>query len=157
MASFWPYDTIPGAGARRGHRVSFVSTPRNIDRLPKLPSSLIPFISFVKLPAPQVPDLPENAEATTDVPLNKVQFLKVANDLLQQPMARFLVRLRIGCFMILLLICWAPLPPNSAFLALTSVHSMPLQWVSSTPVAKRIVRWRSISRFLPNGCPSLQR
>ena len=75
---------------RGGHRVSFVSTSRNIDRLPKLPSSLTPFISFVKLPMPHVPDLPENAEATTDVPINKVQLLKIANDLLQEPLARFL-------------------------------------------------------------------
>ncbi|KAJ9670267.1 hypothetical protein PVL29_026671 [Vitis rotundifolia] len=38
----------------------------------------------------QLPNLPENAEATTDVPYNKVQFLKIASDLLQEPMARFL-------------------------------------------------------------------
>ncbi|KAL6320978.1 hypothetical protein AAG906_010787 [Vitis piasezkii] len=40
-------------------------------------------------PMIQVPNLPENAEATTDVPCNRVQFLKIASDLFQEPMARF--------------------------------------------------------------------
>lgn len=85
-----PYLELAKLIARRGHRVSFVSTPRNIDRLPKLPEDLANFISFVKLPMPQVPNLPEDAEATSDVPFNKVQFLKIATDLLQQPMYSFL-------------------------------------------------------------------
>ncbi|KAK9285167.1 hypothetical protein L1049_024353 [Liquidambar formosana] len=76
--------------ARKGHRVSFVSTPRNIDRLPKIPPDLEPLINFVKLPLPNLPNLPENAEATIDVPYNMVPYLKKAYDDLQQPMTRFL-------------------------------------------------------------------
>ncbi|KAL9327381.1 hypothetical protein ACSQ67_008026 [Phaseolus vulgaris] len=73
--------------AEKGHRVSFVSTPRNIDRLPKLSPTLI---NFVKLPLPRVQNLPENAEATTDVPYDAVQYLKKAYDALEQPFTRFL-------------------------------------------------------------------
>ena len=85
-----PYLELAKLIAQSGNHVSFVSTPRNIDRLPKLPPNLAPFITFVKLPLPHVPNLLENAEATADLPNDKVQFLKVAYDLLQQPMARFL-------------------------------------------------------------------
>ncbi|GMP32610.1 hypothetical protein CsSME_00006290 [Camellia sinensis var. sinensis] len=49
------------------HKISFVSTPRNIQRLPKLPPNLSPFIHFVEPPLPRVDcHLPENAEATMD-------------------------------------------------------------------------------------------
>eukprot|EP00261_Vitis_vinifera_P004302 XP_002270260.1 PREDICTED: UDP-glycosyltransferase 91A1 [Vitis vinifera] len=85
-----PYLELAKLVAQRGHHVSFVSTPRNIDRLPKLPPNLTPFISFVKIPLPHVPNLPENAEATTDLPENKVQFLKQAYNLLEEGITGFL-------------------------------------------------------------------
>ncbi|XP_038882984.1 UDP-glycosyltransferase 91A1-like [Benincasa hispida] len=77
--------------AQKGHHVSFVSTPKNIDRLPtKLPPHLAPFLSFVKIPFPQVDNLPQDAEATSDLPYDKVQFLKKAVDDLKQPLFDFL-------------------------------------------------------------------
>ncbi|KAK9271088.1 hypothetical protein L1049_026677 [Liquidambar formosana] len=82
-----PYLELAKLIARKGHRVSFVSTPRNIDRLPK---NAAPLIHFVKLPLPHVPNLPENAEATIDVPYDMVQYLKKAFDGLQEPMTQFL-------------------------------------------------------------------
>ncbi|XP_042502516.1 putative UDP-rhamnose:rhamnosyltransferase 1 [Macadamia integrifolia] len=66
--------------AKRGHLISFISTPRNIERLPKLPPNLSPLIDFVKLTLPSVANLPEGAEATSDVPLDKSQYLKYAFD-----------------------------------------------------------------------------
>ncbi|KAK3211138.1 hypothetical protein Dsin_015844 [Dipteronia sinensis] len=75
---------------QKGHKISFISTPRNIDRLPKLPHNLSSSITFVKLSLPQVENLPENAEATSDVPVEKVPYLKTALDGLQQPLAQFL-------------------------------------------------------------------
>jgi UDP:flavonoid glycosyltransferase YjiC (YdhE family) len=85
-----PYLELAKLIASKGHRISFVSTPRNIDRLPKLPPSLASLINFVKLPLPHVDNLPENAEATIDVPLKVVPFLKKAYDALQESMNRFL-------------------------------------------------------------------
>nr|XP_048334418.1 UDP-glycosyltransferase 91A1-like [Ziziphus jujuba var. spinosa] len=73
--------------AQKGHRVSFLCTPRNINRLPKLPPNLI---NFVNLPLPHVEGLPEDAEATIDVPYHTIQYLKKAYDGLQEPVTLFL-------------------------------------------------------------------
>ena len=85
-----PYLELAKLIAQKGHRISFISTPRNIDRLPKLPPNLAPLIDLVKLPLPHVDNLPDNAEATNDVPLNKVPYLKKAYDALQDSMTQFL-------------------------------------------------------------------
>ncbi|KAJ0966266.1 hypothetical protein J5N97_027404 [Dioscorea zingiberensis] len=77
--------------AKRGHHISFISTPRNISRLlPQIPPSISSLIHVIPLSLPKVHELPENAEATSDVPPEKVQFLKLALDGLQQPFAKFL-------------------------------------------------------------------
>ncbi|KAE8010490.1 hypothetical protein FH972_006858 [Carpinus fangiana] len=76
--------------ARKGHHISFISTPRNIERLPKIPPDLALSITFVKLPLPHVENLPENAEATMDVSYHIIPYLKKAHDGLQQPLSRFL-------------------------------------------------------------------
>ncbi|KAM4124599.1 hypothetical protein ACJW30_01G246300 [Castanea mollissima] len=85
-----PYLELAKLMAQKGHHISFISTPRNIDRLPKLTPSLASHIDLVRLPLPHVENLPEDAEATIDVPNNKVPYLKKAYDALQDSMARFL-------------------------------------------------------------------
>ncbi|KAH8522749.1 hypothetical protein H0E87_003405 [Populus deltoides] len=85
-----PYLELAKLIAQKGHKITFISTTRNIDRLPKLPPYLSPLINFVKLPLPHAAHLLEGDEATTDVPYNKVQYLKVAFDGLKEPMTRFL-------------------------------------------------------------------
>ncbi|VFQ99660.1 unnamed protein product [Cuscuta campestris] len=76
--------------ASRGHAVSFISDRRNIDRLPKLPPHLSSLITFVDLPLPPLTNLPANAAATSDLPYDKVKYLKLASDRLRDPVARFL-------------------------------------------------------------------
>ncbi|KAL5755268.1 hypothetical protein ACOSP7_023488 [Xanthoceras sorbifolium] len=76
--------------AQRGYQIFFISTPRNIDRLPKLSPELASSIHFVKLPMPHVDNLPENVEATTDISYEQVWYLKQAFDSLQQPMKELL-------------------------------------------------------------------
>lgn len=76
--------------AQKGHKISFISTPRNIDRLPKIPPNLAPLINFVKLPLPHIDSLPQDAEATTDLPLKQIGFLEKAYDCLQEPLTQFL-------------------------------------------------------------------
>nr|GMC59670.1 UDP-glycosyltransferase 91A1-like [Ipomoea batatas] len=85
-----PYLELSKHIASRGHKVSFVSTPRNINRLPKLPPNLASLINFIKLPLPPHQNLPENAEATIDFPYDKVKYLKLARDSLQETMAKLL-------------------------------------------------------------------
>ncbi|XP_038972161.1 putative UDP-rhamnose:rhamnosyltransferase 1 [Phoenix dactylifera] len=85
-----PFLELSKSLAKRGHRISFLSTPRNIQRLPKIPSQIASLVDFVSLPFPKVDGLPEDAEATTDLPPPKVQYLKKAFDGLDEPFTRFL-------------------------------------------------------------------
>jgi hypothetical protein len=85
-----PYLELGKLIARKGHRISFISNPRNIERLPKIRPDLTHSIIFVKLPLPHVENLPENAEATMDVPSHMIPHLKKAHDGLQQPLSHFL-------------------------------------------------------------------
>ncbi|KAJ1429571.1 UDP-glucuronosyl/UDP-glucosyltransferase [Sesbania bispinosa] len=76
-----------GALAKAGVHVSYISTPKNIQRLPQLPSNLAHLIDLVELPLSSLDKdlLPEGAEATMDIPFEKIQYLKLASDQLQHP------------------------------------------------------------------------
>uniref|UniRef100_A0A0E0KHX5 UDP-glycosyltransferases domain-containing protein n=1 Tax=Oryza punctata TaxID=4537 RepID=A0A0E0KHX5_ORYPU len=79
--------------ASRGHRVSFVSTPRNISRLPPVRPALAPLVSFVALPLPRVDGLPDSAESTHDVPHDRPDMVELhlrAFDGLAAPFSEFL-------------------------------------------------------------------
>lgn len=76
--------------AEKGHKIYFVSTPRNLNRLPKIPKQLSSEIILVSLPFPHVPNLPSRAESSTDVPYTKQQLLKKGFDLLEPPLTTFL-------------------------------------------------------------------
>ncbi|XBH95681.1 hypothetical protein VPH35_086201 [Triticum aestivum] len=76
--------------AARGHAVAFVSTPRNLARLPPVPPHLSGRLRFVPLPLPRVDGLPEGAESTADVPPGEDGLLKMAMDGLAAPLAAFL-------------------------------------------------------------------
>lgn len=87
-----PFHQLAVALAKAGVRVSYISTPANIRRLPEPPSNLASLISFVAFPMPVLPgsnSLPEGAEATVDVPLEKTSDLTMAFDLLRQPFKEF--------------------------------------------------------------------
>ncbi|OEL38666.1 putative UDP-rhamnose:rhamnosyltransferase 1 [Dichanthelium oligosanthes] len=73
--------------AARGHFVTFVSTPRNVARLPPVPAGLSGRVRIVALPLPAVDGLPEGAESTADLPPDKVELLKAAFDGLAAPFA----------------------------------------------------------------------
>uniref|UniRef100_A0A7N2R6S1 Uncharacterized protein n=1 Tax=Quercus lobata TaxID=97700 RepID=A0A7N2R6S1_QUELO len=88
LASAWK--SSPSSLLKRVIAFPSYLPPRNIDRLPKLPPNLAPLIDLVKLPLPHVDNLPDNAEATNDVPLNRVPYLKKAYDALQDSMTQFL-------------------------------------------------------------------
>ena len=76
--------------ARRGHAVTFVSTPRNAARLGAVPPELAARLRVAALELPGVEGLPRGAESTADVPPEKVGLLKKAFDGLAAPFAAFL-------------------------------------------------------------------
>lgn len=82
------------AFAKAKIHVSFISTPKNIQRLPKIPPDLQSFITLVPFPLPTLDAadrfLPEGAEATVDIPFEKMDDLKAAFDLLQHPVKQFI-------------------------------------------------------------------
>ena len=73
--------------ARRGHAVTFVSTPRNAARLGAVPPELAARLRVAALELPGVEGLPRGAESTADVPPEKVGLLKKAFDGLAAPFA----------------------------------------------------------------------
>ncbi|RDY01425.1 putative UDP-rhamnose:rhamnosyltransferase 1, partial [Mucuna pruriens] len=87
-----PFFELAKLIAQKGHKISFISTPRNIHRLPKLPENLQALVDLIELPLPHVEKLPENAEATMDVPHHMVPYLKKAFDGLEEPLTKFLER-----------------------------------------------------------------
>ncbi|RZC67202.1 hypothetical protein C5167_010904 [Papaver somniferum] len=88
-----PFLELSKSLANMGHRISFISTPRNIQRLlPNLSSNLSSssLISFVSLPLPKDDNLHDQAEATIDLPAEEVPYLKRAYDGLEGPVSSFL-------------------------------------------------------------------
>ncbi|XP_049403607.1 putative UDP-rhamnose:rhamnosyltransferase 1 [Solanum stenotomum] len=85
-----PYLELSKLIAQKGHKISFISTPRNIDRLPKLPLEYSTSITLVKIPLPHVDGLPENAEATMDIHTKDIVYLKKALDGMELELTSFL-------------------------------------------------------------------
>ncbi|CAD6255374.1 unnamed protein product [Miscanthus lutarioriparius] len=86
-----PYLELAERLATRGHRVFFVSTPRNISRLrPVAPGLARRLIDFVALPFPRLHGLPDGTEATSDVPAGKLDLFYKAFDGLAAPFSAFL-------------------------------------------------------------------
>ncbi|KAF8765981.1 hypothetical protein HU200_007954 [Digitaria exilis] len=86
-----PYLELAERLASRGHHVSFVSTPRNLARLPPLRRHAGGgVVDLVALPLPRVDGLPDGAESTNDVPSDRREPLWEAFDGLAVPFAEFL-------------------------------------------------------------------
>ncbi|RWR85573.1 putative UDP-rhamnose:rhamnosyltransferase 1 [Cinnamomum micranthum f. kanehirae] len=85
-----PFLELSKCLAKRGHRVSFISTPRNIERLPPIPPNLTHLIDLVSLTPHPINGLPEQAQATTDIPLSQNHLLRKLLDGLEDPIRIFL-------------------------------------------------------------------
>ncbi|KAM7277140.1 hypothetical protein ACFE04_019006 [Oxalis oulophora] len=88
-----PFFQLSVALAKTGIRVSYVQTPMNIRRLPKIPQNLESLITFVEIPFPVLRDqaLPQGAEATVDITFDKMLQLKSAYDFLHIAFRKFVV------------------------------------------------------------------
>ncbi|KAJ4760567.1 Glycosyltransferase [Rhynchospora pubera] len=85
-----PFLELSKSLAKRGHRITYVSTPRNIQRLRQIQPNLSPLIQFLSFPLPSIKHLPEAAEDTREIPIEKVGYLKKAFDGLEAPFSAFL-------------------------------------------------------------------
>ncbi|KAF5194319.1 Udp-glycosyltransferase 91a1 [Thalictrum thalictroides] len=85
-----PFYQLSIALAKQGIRVSYISTPKNITRLPTIPTNLNHLFKFVEFKLPVVDGLPEGAEATVDISMEEIQFLKKAYDMLDTQFKSFL-------------------------------------------------------------------
>ncbi|CAH2035057.1 unnamed protein product [Thlaspi arvense] len=94
MGHLLPFLRLSKLLAQKGHKFSFILTPRNIERLPKLPSNISSSITFVSLslPLPPFSGSTPGSECSMEIPYNKQQSLKSAFDLLQAPLTEFLQR-----------------------------------------------------------------
>ncbi|KAK7246785.1 hypothetical protein RIF29_41655 [Crotalaria pallida] len=93
MGHIYPCFEVSKILAQKGHYVTLLSTPRIIDRLPRLPLSLSSFVKLTKLPlSPHIDKnhLPQDADSTMDIPSNKLYYLKLAYDGLQESVAEVL-------------------------------------------------------------------
>ncbi|KAL0920369.1 hypothetical protein M5K25_009499 [Dendrobium thyrsiflorum] len=83
-----PFLELAKSIARKGHRISFLTTPKNAARLPAIPPPLTPFINFIEIPLPKIEHLPENAEATIDLPSADLRpYLSKAFDTFEQKLS----------------------------------------------------------------------
>ncbi|KAF8411352.1 hypothetical protein HHK36_003899 [Tetracentron sinense] len=94
--------------AAKGVRISFVSTPRNIQRLPPIPPNLADRIKLIEIPLPSVDVLPENSEATIDLPLEQIQYLKKAYDGMQGAFERLLQQVSPDLILFDFIAYWIP-------------------------------------------------
>ncbi|TYI75855.1 hypothetical protein E1A91_D06G035700v1 [Gossypium mustelinum] len=90
MGHFIPFFRLSKLLALKGHKISFISTPRNLSKLPKIPPNLSSQITLISFSLPTVPNLPSLAESSMDITHNQQQPLKHALDLLQPQLASFL-------------------------------------------------------------------
>ncbi|XP_020598053.1 putative UDP-rhamnose:rhamnosyltransferase 1 [Phalaenopsis equestris] len=86
-----PFLELSKSFALKGHRITFLTTPRNVARLPKISPPISHLINFLQLPLPQIdhpPPLPQNAEATIDLPSDHLRpYLRKAFDSLGQKLS----------------------------------------------------------------------
>ncbi|XP_057975967.1 putative UDP-rhamnose:rhamnosyltransferase 1 [Malania oleifera] len=144
--------------AAKGISISFISTPRNIQRLPSIPASLTDQIKLVEIPLPPTDGLPENSEATIDLQLEQVQYLKKAYDGLQAPFEMLLQRDQPDLILFDFIPCWVPetaarfgVPTAffSVFSAATLAYTGPPDELKSFGSRTRIEDFTVAPRWIP--------
>ncbi|XP_010030919.3 UDP-glycosyltransferase 91C1 [Eucalyptus grandis] len=103
-----PYFELAKRLASKGIHISFISTPRNIQRLPPVPDNLIENIKLVQIPLTSVDGLPENSEATIDLPLECTEYLRKACDGLREALEQLLCKISPDLILFDFVQCWIP-------------------------------------------------
>ena len=92
VGHFLPFLHLSSHLIQRGHRISFLSTPKNLRRLSQIAPNLSSLVTMVPLPLPlpAVHGLPDSAKSTSELPFHVFPNLKRAYDQLQLPLTEFL-------------------------------------------------------------------
>ena len=116
---FLPFLHLSNHLVQMGHRISFLSTPKNLRRLSQIAPNLSSLVTMVPLPLSPVHGLPDSAESTSELPFHLVPYLKRAYDQLQLPLTEFLHNSDVNW----LIYDFAPhwLPPIASRLGINSV------------------------------------
>ncbi|KAK4476929.1 hypothetical protein RD792_016098 [Penstemon davidsonii] len=94
--------------AAKGISISYISTPKNLQRLPPIPSNLEDKLNLLEIPLPSVDGLPENCEATIDLQEEQIQYLKKAYDKLSKPFENLLIKIMPDMILIDFAPYWIP-------------------------------------------------
>ncbi|XXG52178.1 hypothetical protein AAC387_Pa03g0555 [Persea americana] len=103
-----PFLELSKSLAKMGLTITFISTPRNIQRLPPIPPSLTSHLHLLQIPLPAIDSLPENSEATIDVPEQMAQYLKKAYDGLQASFETIVGQILPDLIVFDFVPCWVP-------------------------------------------------
>lgn len=129
---FLPFLHLSNRLAELGHRISFISTPKNLHRLSQISppnDHLSARVTMVPLPLPPVHGLPDSAESTSELPFHLGPHLKRAYDQLQSPLTDFLQKSDVSCLIYDFASYWLPpiatrLGINSVFFFISSASSL---------------------------------
>uniref|UniRef100_A0A803LK63 Glycosyltransferase N-terminal domain-containing protein n=1 Tax=Chenopodium quinoa TaxID=63459 RepID=A0A803LK63_CHEQI len=94
MGHLIPFLELSKCLAKKGVTVFFITTTKNIKRLPKIPANLLSFINLISIPLPHLDRVPDDAESSMDVPGTLQPLLKSRFDLLEGPITAFLEEVR---------------------------------------------------------------
>ncbi|KAJ3677919.1 hypothetical protein LUZ60_001722 [Juncus effusus] len=91
MGHLIPFMELSKRIAQQGHTISFISTPKNFSRLPKIPPNLSHLIHPIQFPLPSIEKLPQKAEASIDLSSDDLRpYLRKAYDSLKPQVSDFL-------------------------------------------------------------------
>uniref|UniRef100_A0A7C8ZS39 Glycosyltransferase N-terminal domain-containing protein n=1 Tax=Opuntia streptacantha TaxID=393608 RepID=A0A7C8ZS39_OPUST len=94
MGHLIPFLELSKSLAKKGIKVYFITTPKNIARLPKIPPYLSSNLRLISFPLPYLEGVPNEAESSMDVPPTMQPKLKTRFDLLRDCTAGLLEELR---------------------------------------------------------------
>lgn len=94
MGHLIPFLELSKCLAKKGIKVYFITTPKNIARLPKIPLDLSSNLSLISFPLPHLEGVPDEAESSMDVPPTMQPKLKTRFDLLRDCTAGLLEDLK---------------------------------------------------------------
>ncbi|KNA14785.1 hypothetical protein SOVF_104380 [Spinacia oleracea] len=87
MGHLIPFLELSKCLAKKGITVFYITTPKNIARLPRIPANLSSSINLISIHLPHLDGVPDDAESSMDVVSTMQPLLKSKFDLLEDPIS----------------------------------------------------------------------